>query len=330
MKCYLCGGTSLRTEKKIIIRQAVISELVYCRDCELGFLSPQPSGAVLNDCYSYQYSNEMLPVDDSSRLGKERALADSALPRYERYLSLLKTTTGGKEKLSILDYGCGMGHFLNLAKRHGYIPNGLDISTEAVSFARNEYGLNDVYPLAEKNIGDYAADTFDIISMFHVIEHMPDPLDFLKHYIRLVKPGGIIIIAAPNHKTLFELILKCMRKIKYMFYGERVYAADYARRSFKSGCEIAQPIDNNDARLVAEFKLRNFHHLFYFTSRSLRELLLKAGFEIIGGAEGYVIPGTSFINKIIKNSVVNHILAIFDRQEELLLVARKPIPQIMK
>ncbi|MBI2217748.1 MAG: class I SAM-dependent methyltransferase [Candidatus Rokubacteria bacterium] len=96
----------------------------------------------------------------------------------------------------ILDVGCGLGFFLDVASRHGgYRCVGIDMSTAATDFARCTLGL-------DVRTGDFSkerfAEVFDAITMNHVLEHISAPVPFLERARTVLAPGGIVVSSSPN------------------------------------------------------------------------------------------------------------------------------------
>ena len=98
-------------------------------------------------------------------------------------------------KGNLLDIGAGTGHFLDLAQRNAWKVTGIEPNKHAKSIAENK-GIvfaNDIQSL-EKN-------TFDVITMWHVLEHVPDLDEEIKQLKRVLKPNGTLIIAVPNFRS---------------------------------------------------------------------------------------------------------------------------------
>ncbi len=125
-------------------------------------------------------------------------------------LSLLITRPPAR----LLDVGCGAGQFLLRACEAGYRGTGIDLDPRAVAFARDELGLDvrsaslDQLPLEEK---------FDIVTMFGVLEHIAEPLDFLRSIRQRISSGGEILIGVPNVASLNRWISRLSRHDWDMF-----------------------------------------------------------------------------------------------------------------
>ena len=99
---------------------------------------------------------------------------------------------------SLLDIGCGRGFMLSFLKNYfGFTEvSGTQISLPAIKFARERLGLK-IYDqdLLELNL---PANSFDVITIWHVLEHVPRPDDYAREMFRLLKPGGILMVEVPN------------------------------------------------------------------------------------------------------------------------------------
>ena len=96
-----------------------------------------------------------------------------------------------------LDVGCGTGEFLNACKKSGYKTEGIEPSVIARKQARENYNLS----VSEKtDLSQYSDLKFDTISMWHVLEHVANLNETINHCKRILKPGGKIFIAVPNHE----------------------------------------------------------------------------------------------------------------------------------
>jgi len=99
----------------------------------------------------------------------------------------------------LLDIGCGAGEFLYLAReRYGYQVAGVDFNEEAVHLARTLYGIENVvcgsWPAAAEAVAQGA---FDRVTMFHVVEHLEDPVKAIRAAVTALRPGGLLAVAVP-------------------------------------------------------------------------------------------------------------------------------------
>ena len=108
-------------------------------------------------------------------------------------------------KGKILDIGCSIGQFLDMGQKFGYDVLGLELNERAIKYAEENYNVKIEKKLL--NECNFPGDSFDIISMFGVIEHLPDPLYVMKDVYRILKPGGAFIGICPNVQSLVCMVL---------------------------------------------------------------------------------------------------------------------------
>jgi SAM-dependent methyltransferase len=156
--------------------------IAQCRACGYVFDNPRPTLEALIGFYS--------------KPGKYDSWLEELGPRerlWRRRLSKLQST---KKPGSLLDVGTGIGQFLSMARNSYSEVYGTEVSSTAVEIAKQRYGLE----LFHGTIDDLPAQgkTFDNITLFHVLEHVPDPKSMLKTCHSLLSPSGILVIAVPN------------------------------------------------------------------------------------------------------------------------------------
>lgn len=104
----------------------------------------------------------------------------------------------------LCEIGCMHGDFVERARRAGYDAHGLDLSETAVAWAaEHRPGLVRLGTLGAEQ--DDAS--LDVIAAFNVIEHMPDPGDFLEHVHRVLRPGGILVAETPAQESIYHHLL---------------------------------------------------------------------------------------------------------------------------
>jgi SAM-dependent methyltransferase len=99
----------------------------------------------------------------------------------------------------ILDIGCGTGNFLAAARGAGYGVSGIELDRAAAHFSKERLGLQRVLPLTiSEFVEQHAAERFDIVTFFEVLEHQAAPVEFLQKIRACVRPGGAIALSVPN------------------------------------------------------------------------------------------------------------------------------------
>lgn len=179
--------------------------IVQCQNCGLIYINPRPTQEEIIKFYPDTYSwKETLTADTffTKIIRKLEKLYREHLLRYEVKKSIKFTK---KKKGKILDIGCGAGDRLNLFRKYGFDSYGTEI-TNMADYAKDFFGLNVIKKdLLEANLPD---DFFDIITMYNVIEHVPNPGDIIKESYRILKKNGFLVIQTPNISCLQFIFLK--------------------------------------------------------------------------------------------------------------------------
>ena len=165
-------------------------DLYYDQDLDLLITSPQPSPENLGRYYE---SNDYISHTDSKRSLFEKAYHFVKGIALKNKLNLINNCSSSKGKL--LDIGAGTGDFLFTAKQNGWETIGVEPSEKAKGIAIGK-GIK-----FSDSTQDLESHSFDVITMWHVLEHVPNLEIQIKELKRLVKPNGTIIIAVPNFKS---------------------------------------------------------------------------------------------------------------------------------
>ena len=177
--------------------------LLRCGLCRCIFQFPLPDPSSIARFYpdSYWWTGETASRRRTALLLNhlERIYREFVASDHVRFLDRC-AKAGGAHGCSLLDIGCGSGTFIYLASRRGYSVHGMDISATAARLARDCYGL-------EARQGDIGSDVwsgrkFDFVTMFHVLEHLPDPARAIEYASSLLKPEGSLILQVPNVESL--------------------------------------------------------------------------------------------------------------------------------
>jgi SAM-dependent methyltransferase len=192
VNCPLCGNQRWQTLLEAPDRQAsgLWFAVVQCLDCGLCFTNPRPVTATLERFYPGDYR-------------PHQVLAERQSGRWRQFLSRLRRARGplswrGQGRL--LDFGCGNGAFLQRMRLQGWRVTGVDIAAHAVQRIRNQTGLRVLtgtlpHPELRPN-------SFDVITMWQSLEHVPDPGQVLCEARRLLAVEGQLVVAVPNIDSL--------------------------------------------------------------------------------------------------------------------------------
>ncbi len=192
--CPKCGRKNGRV--KFIVDSFII---VRCRSCGLVYLANPPEEEKLYDDY---YGETYPPGTEYTDESADPELRELYSINEQRIAWVSRLRTGGK----VIDIGCGRGHFLKTAAEHGYTVKGIDISSTAVEYATREFDVD-----AETRELDDLTDLqgkFDIVTMWHVLEHFSDPISVLRTANSILAPNGLCFIEVPNLRSMKFIVSK--------------------------------------------------------------------------------------------------------------------------
>ncbi len=171
--------------------EKLLDQLVRCNNCGFQYLNPRLRSDVVIEGYS-QGSDEMFI---SQAAGRERTFAKS-LKLIERH----KPTKG-----RLLDVGTAGGSFLAVAKRAGWEVAGCEPNRWLANWGNDKYGL-DIQPgtIFDMQLEDAS---FDVVTLWDVLEHTPDPSKVLLECQRVLKPGGLLVVNYPDVDSLIGRLM---------------------------------------------------------------------------------------------------------------------------
>lgn len=194
--CPSCGSANLKPALKVtdhtVSRQQF--EIVECGDCLLRFTQDVPDEASIGVYYrsenyiSHTNTSKGL-VNRLYHLVRKQTMSDK-----RRLISSVTRVQKGK----ILDIGAGTGAFASHMKQHGWDVTGIEPDEVAREQAQSLHGLA-LHPAAD--LYSLQADSFDAITLWHVLEHVHDLHRYMEQLKKLVKRGGCIFIAVPNYTS---------------------------------------------------------------------------------------------------------------------------------
>jgi SAM-dependent methyltransferase len=166
-------------------------ELIRCRGCGFIFTQDPPDEQHIA---AYYQADEYISHNPAAKglISKFYSVARDYMTGIKR--RLIVTTTHLK-KGSLLDIGCGTGHFAYAMKKAGWEVTGIEPGGKAREYAISNFGLKVIIP---EHIAALPDKSFDFITMWHVMEHFHDPFGYASEISRLLKPGGLCLAALPN------------------------------------------------------------------------------------------------------------------------------------
>ena len=189
--CPSCGSvdnTEFLTTKDFMITKESFT-IVRCNACDFHFTNPIPS----KETIGAYYKSEEYVSHSSSKKGLTNWLYNKVRTyTLKQKVKLVQRYTNGS---NLLDIGSGTGHFLNASVKAGFVATGLEPDEDAVNFAKSEFGLelqelHNLYTLPEKK--------YDVLTMWHVLEHVYDLKEDLEQISRVMKDDAVLFIAVPN------------------------------------------------------------------------------------------------------------------------------------
>ncbi|SHK37299.1 Methyltransferase domain-containing protein [Desulfatibacillum alkenivorans DSM 16219] len=207
-KCPVCGcGQSELWFKK----QGF--EFRRCKNtsvCGHIFGNPQINEDALNDCYRGAGEGGECAEVSANDLWIEVLLSQANASydkgKYQRGIDAMQTALGTDKPGRVLDIGCSIGHFLALAKEAGWDAVGLELNEKAVAYATKELGL-DVRPQLLDEAG-FPPESFDVVTLWGVIEHLKRPVEVISQIAEILKPGGILLTFCPNGASMVCRVLR--------------------------------------------------------------------------------------------------------------------------
>jgi len=231
-ECNMCGSASAKP-----LFRAKGYDLVRCVQCDLAYVSNPPDENALRKLYSAGESDYHSELHDPGSTASRRMATIAA-----RHLKFTRRFVASGR---LVDVGCSSGEFLLLAHEAGFDCSGIEFSRESAEEAHRRTGLG----IERGTLHDttLAPGSCDVLTLFDVIEHVPDPSADLRAAFDLLAPGGWLVLSTPNIDGLFpRLSYPLANRLDYWPHPEPP------------------------------------HHLFQFSEATLARIVESAGFRVAG------------------------------------------------
>lgn len=198
VSCNLCGSTEnsllYQVPDLLLENENELFTLVKCDRCGLIYQNPRPTQEEIGRYYPHEY--EPFYKDQN----KNWLLRKVNLYGIEKRCRIINSINGEKRGGRLLDIGCSTGLFLNEIRRKGsWEVWGNDTSEYAAKIAREQYKLQ-VF-LGSVIQANYPTGFFDVVTLWDVLEHLPDPSGTLKEISRITKPNSHMVLRVPNYDS---------------------------------------------------------------------------------------------------------------------------------
>jgi SAM-dependent methyltransferase len=247
--CPNCGNS---TYKEKIREESFV--IVSCGECGLVYLlNPPDEKEIYEDYYKIEFTK------DDYRSGSDVEILNEIFEINNQRVKLIKKLAGEKD-FTLLDIGCGSGLFLKSCTDAGFNVSGIDVSKNALKFAKESFGLN----VDSKTVSDLSAEgkKYDIITMWHVLEHVLNPVEELKKIMEILNGNGVLLIEVPNFNSIkFKLSGYKWKGGNHPLYHRSFFTSKTLRDTFrKSGF-------NNIEQLRFTYKLGTKSFLYNLTKK---------------------------------------------------------------
>ncbi len=184
--CNLCGATAFSVLARRG-RDGNALRTVICSNCGLVWSDPFPheTRQFYSEDYRLEYKGSFEP--------KPRHVIRAAQVAIER---LRKVSWLFAQPKKVLDVGSGGGEFAYLLSTHGHEVKGIEPNRGYSEYSRREYGLDVINGFVQD--ADLQAGSFDVVTIWHVLEHTPDPTGVLQRLHHWLRPDGMLVVEVPN------------------------------------------------------------------------------------------------------------------------------------
>lgn len=181
--CLVCNSTQLKP-----LEAYTAAHLVKCSACGFVFAQKIPT------------EQELIAYYDG--YGRNDYLSPITIKRYNELLDQMEPF---RKTNKLLDVGCGIGYFLEVAKERGWEVYGTEYTDRAIEICE---GKGIIMQQGKLDPSKFEAESFDIITSFEVLEHINNPIEETNNFYQLLRKGGLVYLTTPNFNSLLRYRLK--------------------------------------------------------------------------------------------------------------------------
>lgn len=289
--CRHCGGRRSRVRYEFAERDTVIRE---CASCHLMVLDPMPSEDELHAVYNEGYfENEQLTGADPRRVYGYVDYISERINKQRGYRAICEVLRQflltSRKSPRLLDYGCGLGFFLDAAYEFGFDVEGIEFNRWAIDYIRSRYryavhGPDDPRP----------RDPYDVITMFDVIEHLREPFQMLDTVHGMLADEGLLVVSTMDSTSVTSRLmgkrLEDFRRIReHLFFFDRANLSSILAQHGFDVLKVASIGHSFELRLLAS-RMRATLPLLGAPMQWVLKL-----FPFMNGWSIYLDPRTKFI-----------------------------------
>ncbi len=259
-KCQQCGTEVLHQEQHQDAKSKASLEILHCHHCGLIQQAHIPTEDELKIYYSHHYRTDYKSVYQP-KIKYVRRAGLAALDRVH----FLEKHLGKIHGQQLIDIGAGGGEFVYMAHSHGFAARGIEPNQGYSEFARQVYDMR----IDTATIDALEAQSADVITMFHVLEHMPKPDAVMRKVFESLKPGGYFFVEVPN------ILQQDASPHNIYFKAHLYYFSEYSLRAIAEPYFEVQALESH-GNLKMLFKKRENLKNFAAPSPATIELQKKA------------------------------------------------------
>jgi 2-polyprenyl-3-methyl-5-hydroxy-6-metoxy-1,4-benzoquinol methylase len=318
--CELCHSHNLTHLLKKDVKSKHFLNIVSCEDCGLIAQKEIPSDEELKIYYSHNYRQDYKSTYSPKPKYVQRA-GQAALDRIqylEKHLNIRQQT--------LIDVGAGGGEFVYMAKQRGFLSSGIEPNVGYSSFSKEQYGVE----VKTAMLADVEESSADVLTLFHVFEHMAKPDEVMKKLHRCLKENRHLFIEVPNilqadaspHNIYFKA---------HLFYYSRHTLISMASPYF----EVVNVEDQGNLRVLFKKRTQVLESTTLPTAQAVQyaqqRLQKKGWFEYLVLAGGIFKPllrierivAEAFISKKQPKQILDDLLA--DEKQTSYFIPRRQV-----